>query len=123
MLVADKFHVDPVPRLVSGKQGSYAGCERIKAQMLIIGKLIWALVATWLISRGTIRLPSPLRSRATISLAHGLSAGIVLALLAVLHGGVGIDRFEQVALVFAAQVLWWLIDLMRAHPIRSARPR
>jgi hypothetical protein len=81
------------------------------------GKLLGALLLTYFVSRLTMRLPSPLRGTRAVALAHGLAFAAIALLLFVLRGPSHAFDAEQMLVYVSPQVLWWLLDLLRARRV------
>ena len=78
-------------------------------------KLLGALLITYLVSRLTLRLPTPLSKVWGISLAHAAAFGLTIAGLVALRGTAHAPVGEQMALYVSPQIFWWLLDLLREH--------
>lgn len=84
-------------------------------------RLIGAVILTYFVSRATLRIPSPLRKAWGISLAHLVSLAVIVLALRILRGPVEGYSSESLLLYVSAQVLWWLVDLLREHRIATWR--
>ncbi|MFM5924092.1 MAG: hypothetical protein ACKOPG_07915 [Novosphingobium sp.] len=79
-------------------------------------RLIGAIILTYFVSRAALRVPNPLRKAWGISLVHLILLAVIVLALLILHGSVEGYSSESLLLYVSAQVLWWLVDLLREHP-------
>lgn len=91
--------------------------------MELQGKLLVALLLTYLFSRLTVRLPNPLRKAWGISLAHLLSLLLIMVLRLLVQGPELALAPEQVMLFVPPQIFWWLLDLLREHGLGFMKRR
>ncbi|MBW8785729.1 MAG: hypothetical protein JF593_14015 [Novosphingobium sp.] len=88
--------------------------------MPVLLRIVGAMLATYFVSRATLRLPLPLHGTVGLLVAHVLSLGLCVAVLIALRLPLGAFTVRQILLYLAAQAVWFIVDGLRR---RRPRPR